>query len=141
VLTHYWGRIASIITAITRGPNMTIDEGFAGAKLARVVPTMDLREGLDAWIERRPPNFKGEVSAHSSCGPRRRHLDGMRRAGLAWVVYTTVARRPAKSDQRPAPRQHLRLALEMFDESSYNVFFRNPLRAALAWSVDGGVDF
>jgi enoyl-CoA hydratase len=52
---------ASIITAVTRGLNMTIGEGLAleSEQFARVVPTHDLKEGLDAWIERRMPAFTG----------------------------------------------------------------------------------
>lgn len=53
--------VAGIITAVTRGLNMTIGEGLLmeGEQFARVVPTHDLREGLDAWIERRPPVYAG----------------------------------------------------------------------------------
>jgi enoyl-CoA hydratase len=47
--------VARIITAVTRGLNMTISEGLPmeGEQFARLVPTHDLREGLDAWMERR----------------------------------------------------------------------------------------
>ena len=52
---------ARIITAVTRGLNGTIAEGLAieGEQFARMVPTRDLREGLDAWIGRRPASYTG----------------------------------------------------------------------------------
>lgn len=50
---------ARIITAVTRGINLTIAEGLhvEAEQFARMVPTRDIREGLDAWMERRPPNY------------------------------------------------------------------------------------
>lgn len=53
--------VAGIITAVTRGLNMTIGEGLQmeSEQFARVTPTHDLREGLDAWMERRPPVYAG----------------------------------------------------------------------------------
>ncbi|MFW2372160.1 MAG: crotonase/enoyl-CoA hydratase family protein [Gammaproteobacteria bacterium] len=53
--------VASIITAVTRGINMSISEGLQmeSEQFARVVPTHDLGEGLDAWLERRPPDYMG----------------------------------------------------------------------------------
>jgi enoyl-CoA hydratase len=61
ILRHSSVAAASIIAAVTRGLNMTIAEGLAveSEQFARVVPTHDLREGLDAWIERRPPAYTG----------------------------------------------------------------------------------
>lgn len=61
ILRHSPAAVASIITAVTRGLNMTIGEGLLGeaAQFARVVPTHDLREGITAWIERRPPAYTG----------------------------------------------------------------------------------
>ena len=51
----------SIITAVTRGLNMSIGEGLQveSEQFAAVVPTRDLAEGLAAWRERRPPNYTG----------------------------------------------------------------------------------
>ncbi len=59
ILRHSPLAAASIITAVTRGLNMTIGEGLQmeSEQFARMVPTHDLREGLDAWIERRPPAY------------------------------------------------------------------------------------
>jgi enoyl-CoA hydratase len=53
--------IASIITAVTRGINLPIDEGLQVEReqFARIAPTDDLREGLDAWIERRQAIYIG----------------------------------------------------------------------------------
>jgi len=53
--------LASILTAVTRGLNMTIGEGLLmeSEQFARVVPSCDLREGLDAWMERRAPAYAG----------------------------------------------------------------------------------
>ena len=61
ILRHSPVAAASIIRAVTRGLNMTIGEGLLaeGEQFARVVPSHDLREGLDAWIERRPPVYAG----------------------------------------------------------------------------------
>lgn len=54
--------VASIITAVTRGLNVSIDEGLLieSEQFARMVPTSDLAEGLDAWIERRTPEYTGQ---------------------------------------------------------------------------------
>lgn len=54
--------VASVITAVTRGINLSIDEGLLveSEQFARMVPTQDLAEGLDAWIEGREPAFSGQ---------------------------------------------------------------------------------
>jgi enoyl-CoA hydratase/carnithine racemase len=53
--------VAGIIAAVTRGLNATIAEGLRmeGEQFARVVPSHDLAEGLDAWIGRRPARYTG----------------------------------------------------------------------------------
>jgi enoyl-CoA hydratase/carnithine racemase len=61
IMRHSPLATASIITAVCRGLNMAIGEGLQveSEQFARVVPTRDIREGLDAWIERRTPVFTG----------------------------------------------------------------------------------
>ncbi|MCA1974880.1 MAG: crotonase/enoyl-CoA hydratase family protein [Caenispirillum sp.] len=61
ILRHSPLAARSIITAVTRGINGAIAEGLAmeGEQFARMVPTHDLREGLDAWMERRTPRYRG----------------------------------------------------------------------------------
>lgn len=61
ILQHSPLAAARIITAVTRGINGTIAEGLQieSEQFARMVPTDDIREGLDAWIERRAPNYTG----------------------------------------------------------------------------------
>jgi enoyl-CoA hydratase/carnithine racemase len=53
--------VARIITAVTRGLNATIGEGLQieTEQFARLVPTRDLHEGLDAWKERREALYTG----------------------------------------------------------------------------------
>jgi len=50
-----------ILTALTRGLNANISEGLEieSEQFARMVPTHDIREALDAWIARRPPQYQG----------------------------------------------------------------------------------
>ncbi len=62
ILRHSPLAVASIVTAVCRGINMSIGEGLQmeSEQFAKVVPTRDLREGLDAWIERRAPAFTGQ---------------------------------------------------------------------------------
>ncbi|MBR1144767.1 crotonase/enoyl-CoA hydratase family protein [Bradyrhizobium sp. AUGA SZCCT0431] len=61
ILRHSPLAVASIITAVTRGLNMAIGEGLQveSEQFAAMVPTSDLREGLAAWIGRRPPSYSG----------------------------------------------------------------------------------
>jgi enoyl-CoA hydratase len=61
IMRHSPLALGGIITAVTRGLNMSIGEGLAveSEQFAAMVPTDDLREGLAAWIERRPPNYSG----------------------------------------------------------------------------------
>ncbi len=61
ILRHSPVAAARIITAVTRGLNTTIAEGLQieSEQFARMVATKDIREGLDAWIERRTPCYSG----------------------------------------------------------------------------------
>lgn len=61
ILRHSPLAVAGIIAAVTRGLNVSIAEGLLveSEQFGRMAPTNDLREGIDAWIERRPPAFRG----------------------------------------------------------------------------------
>jgi enoyl-CoA hydratase/carnithine racemase len=61
IIRHSPLAVASIIAAVCRGINTTIGEGLQieGEQFARVVPSRDIREGLDAWATRRTPVFAG----------------------------------------------------------------------------------
>jgi enoyl-CoA hydratase len=61
ILRHSPVATARIIGAVTRGLNATITEGLEieCEQFARMVPTHDFREALDAWIARRPPQYQG----------------------------------------------------------------------------------
>ncbi|ESZ35858.1 crotonase/enoyl-CoA hydratase family protein [Mesorhizobium sp. L2C067A000] len=61
VTRHSPAAIASILTAVARGLNQSIADGLAveAEQFARMAPTADLREGLDAWIARRQPGCHG----------------------------------------------------------------------------------
>lgn len=56
---------ASILAAVTRGLNASIAEGLEieSEQFARVAPTRDLAEGLDAWQKRRAPRYTGSWAA------------------------------------------------------------------------------
>lgn len=62
ILRHSPLAAARIIHAVTRGINTTITEGLniEAQQFARMAATHDLREGLDAWIARRNPRYKGK---------------------------------------------------------------------------------
>ena len=51
--------VESILTAVNRGIDQSIAGGLSAEAeaFARVVPTADLREGLDAWKARRTPDY------------------------------------------------------------------------------------
>jgi enoyl-CoA hydratase len=61
IMRHSPLAVGGIITAVTRGLNMSIGEGLQveSEQFAAMVPTSDLAEGLAAWAERRPPNYTG----------------------------------------------------------------------------------
>ncbi|MGX7872267.1 crotonase/enoyl-CoA hydratase family protein [Mesorhizobium sp. ORM6] len=61
ILRHSGPAVSSILTAVARGLNHGIAEGLLveAEQFARMAPTADLREGLDAWIERRKPAYDG----------------------------------------------------------------------------------
>lgn len=61
VLVHSPLAVATILTAVTRGINMPIAEGLLveAEQFARMAPTADLREGLEAWMARRPGVYPG----------------------------------------------------------------------------------
>jgi len=61
ILRHSPTATSRIISTVMRGLNASISEGLAieAEQFARVVPTHDLREALDAWIARRKPAYQG----------------------------------------------------------------------------------
>jgi enoyl-CoA hydratase len=61
ILRHSPLAASRIITAVVRGLNASIAESLAieSEQFARMAPTHDTREALDAWIERRTPNYQG----------------------------------------------------------------------------------
>lgn len=61
ILRHSPLAAARVITAVTRGLNTSITEGLEIEieQFGRMAATNDVTEGLNAWIERRPPNYTG----------------------------------------------------------------------------------
>lgn len=61
ILRHSPLAVAAVLTAVTRGINLPIAEGLLveSEQFAKLVPTADLAEGLAAWSERRPPQWRG----------------------------------------------------------------------------------
>ena len=61
ILRHSSLAASRILTAVTRGLNMSLSEGLLveGEQFARMAATADVHEGLNAWIERRMPNYPG----------------------------------------------------------------------------------
>jgi enoyl-CoA hydratase len=61
IMRHSLLAVGGIITAVTRGLNMSIGEGLQveSEQFAAMAPTADLAEGLAAWKERRQPNYIG----------------------------------------------------------------------------------
>jgi enoyl-CoA hydratase len=87
ILRHSELAVASILTAVARGLNQSIAEGLLveAEQFARMAPTADLREGLDAWIERRKPGCDGSWT-HIS------RPDEARRSSLALDQGATTKR-------------------------------------------------
>ncbi|MCK7612679.1 crotonase/enoyl-CoA hydratase family protein [Roseibium sediminicola] len=61
ILRHSPLAAARILNAVTRGLNTTIAEGLQieQEQFARMAATADVHEGLNAWIERRMPEYQG----------------------------------------------------------------------------------
>lgn len=61
ITRHSRVTVAGVLTAVTRGINLSIDEGLQVEReqFARLAPTHDLSEGLQAWKERRTPAYSG----------------------------------------------------------------------------------
>ena len=87
ILRHSDLAVASILTAVARGLNQSIAEGLLveAEQFARMAPTADLREGLDAWLTRREPRYDGSWT-HVA------RPDEARRASLALDQGATTKR-------------------------------------------------
>lgn len=61
IIQHSSLAASRIINAVTRGINATITEGLLieREQFARMAATKDVHEGLNAWIARRTPQYKG----------------------------------------------------------------------------------
>ncbi|WOH67420.1 crotonase/enoyl-CoA hydratase family protein [Bradyrhizobium sp. BWA-3-5] len=61
IIRHSALAVGGILTAVTRGLNMAIAEGLQveSEQFAALVPADDLAEGINAWIERRTPRYRG----------------------------------------------------------------------------------
>lgn len=61
IARHAPGAVSGILSAVTRGLNMSIAEGLLAEseQFARLVPGHDLSEGLAAWRQRRAPQYSG----------------------------------------------------------------------------------
>ena len=88
--------VASILTAVTRGLNASIEEGLQieSKQFARVAPTHDLREGLDAWMARQVYIALGEfITAAALLGVDTCPMEGIEAPkfdeilGLTAMVY------------------------------------------------------
>jgi enoyl-CoA hydratase/carnithine racemase len=54
--------VRACLASVTRGINLSIDEGLAveANQFAQIVHTHDIREGINAFLERRPAHFNGQ---------------------------------------------------------------------------------
>ncbi|MEM9630684.1 MAG: crotonase/enoyl-CoA hydratase family protein [Pseudomonadota bacterium] len=66
ILRHSPHAAARILSAVTRGLNTSIAEGLSieCEQFARMTATSDVHEGLNAWIERRSPNYDQSQGKH-----------------------------------------------------------------------------
>lgn len=55
------GAVSACLASVTRGINLSIDEGLAAEanQFAQMAHTSDIREGINAFLERRPAHFTG----------------------------------------------------------------------------------
>jgi enoyl-CoA hydratase len=83
IITHSQAAVASILTAVARGLNLSIAEGLLveAEQFARMAPTADLREGLSVWIERRKPAHDGSWTHITRPDEARRASQRQDRAG------------------------------------------------------------
>ena len=53
--------VSACLASVTRDINLSIEEGLAveANQFARIVHSHDVREGIDAFLEHRPPHFNG----------------------------------------------------------------------------------
>ena len=59
IAAHSPRAVAACLASVTRGLNLTIDEGLAveATQFARTAETVDVREGIAAFIAKRAPSF------------------------------------------------------------------------------------
>ncbi|RUT97659.1 enoyl-CoA hydratase, partial [Mesorhizobium sp. USDA-HM6] len=82
IIGHSQAAVASILTAVARGINVSIAEGLLveAEQFARMAPTADLSEGLSAWIERREAVYDGSWTHITRPSEARRASLGLDRA-------------------------------------------------------------
>ena len=61
VIANPAAAVSACLASVTPGINLSIDEGLAveANQFAQMVPTHDMREGISAFLERRPAHFTG----------------------------------------------------------------------------------
>ena len=71
IAAHSPRAVAACLASVTRGLNLTIDEGLAveAAQFARMAESVDVREGIAAFVEKRAPIF----AAYASAAPDLQH--------------------------------------------------------------------
>jgi enoyl-CoA hydratase len=93
IIGHSQAAVASILTAVARGLNQSIAEGLLveAEQFARMAPTADLSEGLNAWIERRMPAHDGSwmhITRPDEARRASRRLDRAGGVSAAWPFGT-----------------------------------------------------